>query len=100
MGALTPAGRGAAGYMSAAQDRLLASLEPLSEEEKRGLRANFAQLFEIAVALGVDARPLREWSEQELTVFLSAAIRAAVPLRTITEGRGFLTANFDDEIPF
>lgn len=53
----------------------------LTDDELRGLQASLPKLAELANEMGCTAKPVTQWSRQEMMRFLAIAVRAAVPLR-------------------
>lgn len=71
----------------------------LSAEEEGGLTAALPRLASLATELGVMDKPLAAWGREEMLRFLTLAVRAAVPLRSMC-GDPFLTPDLNDKIPF
>lgn len=55
----------------------------MTEDEISGMEAALPRLITLAEELGVLAKPLNEWSRQEVMRFLALGVRAAVPLRIV-----------------
>lgn len=74
----------------------------LTEDELSGLEHGLGRLFELATEMGINEKPLVEWSKVEVMRFLAIAVRAAVPLRivsfTLATDNG--ETSLDDETPF
>lgn len=74
----------------------------LTEDELSGLEYGLGRLFDLATEMGINEKPLVEWSKVEVIRFLAIAVRAAVPLRivsfTLATDNG--DQSLDDEVPF
>lgn len=68
----------------------------LRADEAERLRASLGALAQLADHMGVMHRPILEWSQPEMMRFLAGAVRAAMPIETITH----FSPDFDDRIPF
>jgi hypothetical protein len=81
-------------------DRMVGQISDglLTTDEEAGLRACLPRLAALAETMGCLEKPLSEWSPEEMLRFLTLAIRAAVPLRTVHDHESF--HQFSDEIPF
>lgn len=78
-------------------DRYIADISEglLSAEEEAGLRACLPRLAQLAEDMRIIAKPVNEWSPEEMMRFLTLAVRAAVPLRQMHG----LSPDLNDEIP-
>ncbi len=85
---MSPAAERRAKAVNAAFDDYVGKLSDglLSSEEEGGLLAALPRLFELTEEMGVTARPIGDWSREEMLRFLTCAVRAAVPLRHIHHG--------------
>ena len=68
----------------------------LREDEAEGLAGALPQLAKLADRMGVLQRPVIEWSKEEMMRFLAMAVRAAVPLISISHH----DPDFNDRMPF
>lgn len=81
-------------------DRMVGQISEglLSTDEEAGLRACLQRLAELAEKMGCLDKPVRDWEPEEIMRFLTLAVRAAVPLRTVQDHETY--HQFSDEIPF
>lgn len=79
-------------------DRVLAEgvRHALTDEEHERLVEALPRLAQYADEMGVLARPITEWSREEMLAFMSGAIRAANPIRVLTHHDPAMS----DRIPF
>jgi hypothetical protein len=72
--------------------------ELLTADEERYLAHALPQLAAFAEQLGVAQKRISDWSREEMMRFLALAVRAAVPLRSLSDHHSY--REFSDEIPF
>lgn len=81
-------------------DRMVGQISEglLTTDEEAGLRACLPRLADLAEKMGCLDKPLSDWLPEEMLRFLTFAVRAAVPLRTVQDHETY--HQFSDEIPF